>query len=86
MPTFQLPIVAAATSDGADGAASRRAGVLDALAGELESATAGAREVELPQLAWHERPHWPDKLFFAGRGASDRHRADIACRISPPAV
>ena len=82
-PTFQLPIVAAATSDGA---ASRRADVLDALAGELERATAGAREVELPQLAWHERPYWPDKLFFAGRGAADRHRADVACTISPPVV
>ena len=31
-----------------------------------------SKVVELPQLTWHERPHWGDKLFFAGRGHARR--------------
>ena len=40
--------------------------------------------VELPQLNWHEKPHWPDKLFFAGRGHKRRHAADAKFAITPP--
>ena len=40
--------------------------------------------VELPQLDWHEKPHWPDKLFFAGRGHERRHAADAKFAITPP--
>ena len=39
---------------------------------------------ELPQLNWHEKPHWPDKLFFAGRGHKRRHAADAKFSITPP--
>ena len=40
--------------------------------------------IELPQLNWHEKPHWPDKLFFAGRGHKRRHAADAKFAITPP--
>ena len=62
----------------------------DALALALESnvALAGKPPVELPQLAWHERPHWPNKLYFSSQksshGARTRHRSDREFKILPP--
>ena len=60
--------------------------VLGELAESLERSTAdGASAVSLPQLAWHERPNWPDKLFFGSRGTSRAQSSDCNFRISPPA-
>lgn len=53
---------------------------LDPLVDRLPSSNV----VELPQLNWHERPSWKDKLFFAGRGHERRHEADRKFAISPP--
>jgi hypothetical protein len=48
----------------------------------------GAPAVEFPQLDWHERPSWEDKLYFASQrsGASRRRSADRAFKITPPGM
>lgn len=86
VPSFRLPIVA---TDDVSGSNSPLASEqLDALAKSLEQSTAGREIVHLPQLAWHERPNWPNKLYFASRtsshGAQTRQRADRAFKITPP--
>ena len=73
VPAFALPIVA-------DGGLAEAAldGLVEAVASEPP------KPVSLPQLDWHEKPSWPDKLFFAARGHDRRHAEDAAFRITPP--
>jgi hypothetical protein len=86
VPSFRLPIV---TTDGeGESPLESESAQLDALAESLERSTTGREVVELPQLAWHERPHWPDKLYFFSRktshGTRTRHLSDREFKITPP--
>jgi len=74
---FALPIVAAGAPR------DPLAAPLDRLVDALEAAPP-AEAVALPQLLWHERPHWPDKLFFAAKGKDRVMRGDRDFKITPP--
>ena len=80
--TLRLPI--AADHDPTQSPSkSALASKLDALAATLEAEIVEADPVQLPQLAWHERPSWKDKLFFASRGAERRLDSDREFKITP---
>mmetsp|Transcript_5598 Transcript_5598/g.16486 ORF Transcript_5598/g.16486 Transcript_5598/m.16486 type:complete len:286 (+) Transcript_5598:165-1022(+) len=70
-PSFSLPINDARLDPHLDG-------LVDVLEGSP------ARPAAFPALDWHEKPHWPDKLYFAGRGGARRHRIDSKFAITPP--
>eukprot|EP01052_Picozoa_sp_SAG31_P004605 SAG31_NODE_192_length_20788_cov_8.938083_7_plen_253_part_00 len=82
-PAFSLPIV---PFDDRLPTTSNFTSEVNALARSLEISTANMASVELPQLAWHERPSWTDKLYFAKarRHASRRQSSDMRFKISPP--
>lgn len=86
--SFRLPIVSKDTIDDSATAHTRPTSLLEneieALALAVEHGTQDAAPVELPQLAWHERPSWIDKLFFASRGRDRRHQNDKEFKITPP--
>ena len=56
----------------------------------MMAAVDGLRDAGFPldqfvlDMNWHEKPHWPDTLFFAGRGHKRRHAADAKFSITPP--
>ena len=91
LPSFRLPIISA---DEADDSllAPELDGQLDALALSLEQSTSGREVVELPQLAWHERPNWPDKLYHSGSarrdagGAAAQQESDREFKFGLPSI
>ena len=77
-PAFTLPIVAAG------GDAAPLAPALDALVDALAAAPRQKPAAVFPRLAWHERPYWPDKMYFAAREKEKMLRKDVDFKITPP--
>jgi len=93
VPSFRMPIVATDNQVNKDD--SPLATVqLDSLAESIEQSTSGKEPVELPQLAWHERPNWENKLYFFGctsggaenHGTARRRKIDREYKICAPVV
>ena len=89
VPCFRLPIIGAQVNHGTSGTeTSPLHQHIDRLAQSLEQvipSDAGPM-IEFPQLAWHERPSWADKLFFGSQrtGIKRRHHEDSKFIITPP--
>ena len=62
------------------------ASALDALVDVLEAAAPPPSATSLPQLSWHERPYWPDKIFFADKGKRRFMKSDLNFKITPPVL
>jgi Mrp family chromosome partitioning ATPase len=88
VPSFRLPIIATDDASDSESLLASESEQLNSLAESLENGSVGIKHVQLPQLAWHERPNWPSKLYFCSRksshGTETRHRTDREFLISPP--
>lgn len=92
VPVFRLPIVEPSSRDGLTSTPGRLGlcTQIEQLAQTLEDVTPCRCDdlVSFPQLVWHERPNWGDKLFFASQrtGVKRRQHQDSQFVISPPIV